>query len=431
MNLVRPPGLLKAPPDVRTKDPEIWARFVDFKFVTHRLRVDFHARRAEVTSTIRFAMGDSGLPIFDWVNPMRAISSAQLDGKDITDKLHPLDLPGVLLGVKCIGIVVPPGEHELVLSGSMPHLSFQGDGDSAHLDLNAHADDRIDGRYLEYVLPSNFPFDSFKLRVELDVMGLAGPLAVFANGSVSRSGNSAVVEFPDWFTTCCPRLHIGSERAFVATAGSWRGHQVTTYGTGATTTAELAAFQVDVIESLERQAEWWQADTPEGPILVQKAGGSGGMEFASALKADVGNLDHEVSHLYFARSVLPANGNASWIDEAIAVGIEQTIKFGLPGPLDPSPAAPPEPKNIANRSPYARNEANAAGEHGWRFLAHLDRKMGGTNGASRLPALLREYYQHHRQQVVTTQDFQTIAESHFGQSLAQDFETYIYSGGMT
>ena len=46
--------------------------------------------------------------------------------------------------------------------------------------------------------------------------------------------------------------------------------------------------------------------------------GKGGMEHCGATITSMSALGHEITHSWFARGVMPANGNAGWIDEGTA-----------------------------------------------------------------------------------------------------------------
>src|SRR5690606_15920392 len=54
------------------------------------------------------------------------------------------------------------------------------------------------------------------------------------------------------------------------------------------------------------------------PSLIIYGAGLGGMEYCGATMSSLSALGHELTHSYFARGVMPQNGNAGWIDEAIA-----------------------------------------------------------------------------------------------------------------
>ena len=58
---------------------------------------------------------------------------------------------------------------------------------------------------------------------------------------------------------------------------------------------------------------------PHGSVTVLARGTRPkAMEYAGAAATHIGALRHELDHSNFARSIMPANGNAGWIDEALA-----------------------------------------------------------------------------------------------------------------
>src|SRR5690606_12751374 len=88
--------------------------------------------------------------------------------------------------------------------------------------------------------------------------------------------------------------------------------------------------------------------------------GTGGMEHAGATATSFGALDHEMLHSYFAKGVVPANGNSGWIDEAIASwrdkGYQRLPKPGFSG------------SNLGAHSPYKRNTDDRAYALGAKFM---------------------------------------------------------------
>ena len=68
-----------------------------------------------------------------------------------------------------------------------------------------------------------------------------------------------------------------------------------------------------------RELEQTYGPYPHEALLIYCTGNiSGGMEYAGATMTSLEALGHEITHSWFARGVMPANGNAGWIDEAIA-----------------------------------------------------------------------------------------------------------------
>ena len=106
------------------------------------------------------------------------------------------------------------------------------------------------------------------------------------------------------------------------------------------------------------------------------------MEYAGAAATHIGALRHELDHSNFARSIMPANGNAGWIDEAIAT-------WGDSGYL-PSEKEPENGVNMGARSPYDRTTSRASYRVGSRFLAHPDHDSRERRGPKRgLKSFLR------------------------------------------
>ncbi len=126
-------------------------------------------------------------------------------------------------------------------------------------------------------------------------------------------------------------------------------------------------------------------------------------------------LDHEMLHSYFAKGVMPANGNSGWIDEAIASWRDYGYQRS---------ATPGVPANLAGRSIYARNTNSQAYAHGREFLAHLDYIMQDKGG---LKAFLRGYAQTYKYTLVTTDHFINNLEFFSGLELSDLFQANVYT----
>ena len=110
------------------------------------------------------------------------------------------------------------------------------------------------------------------------------------------------------------------------------------------------------------------------------------MEYAGATKTKLASLRHELDHSYFGRNILPVNGNAAWIDEAIA----EWGDFGY----ESSDKPPKPPANLRNRSEYVTTTHGGAYTVGRAFMEHLDyvlRQRGDPDIG--LKAFLTEYAQ--------------------------------------
>jgi hypothetical protein len=139
------------------------------------------------------------------------------------------------------------------------------------------------------------------------------------------------------------------------------------------------------------------------------------MEYAGATTTDLGSLRHELDHSYFARSITPANGDAGWIDEAIA-------SWGDAG--YPRSVAPPGGgANMGARSPYIRETHTSAYTLGRDFLKHLDHLLRDVGGLKRF---LATYAERKRHSSVTAVEFQRLVEGFLGSPLGELFDRHVY-----
>jgi hypothetical protein len=143
--------------------------------------------------------------------------------------------------------------------------------------------------------------------------------------------------------------------------------------------------------------------------------GTGGMEHSGATATSFGALDHEMLHSYFAKGVMPANGNSGWIDEAIASwrdkGYQRNPTTGFLG------------SDLGGQSIYKRNTDKRAYALGNAFMAYLDYRLQDMGG---LKAFLRGYFQTYKHQVITEQHFKNNLEFFSGLNLDKEFDTYIW-----
>lgn len=112
------------------------------------------------------------------------------------------------------------------------------------------------------------------------------------------------------------------------------------------------------------------------------------------------------------------NGNAAWIDEAIAMWGDEGYR---------SCEKVPTGTNMGRRSPYIRTTHSDAYSVGRQFLAHLDYVFKKKNGKRGLKVFLAQYAKQKRFQSVLVSEFQTLLEGFHGESLQDLFERCVYS----
>lgn len=400
-----------SPPDFDTSSGR--AVFVDFKTADYNITYDIENEVATVKSKITFEAKTQGRPLFDLVPiPGRV----KLDGQKVKQSL--ISFPGGVSKLRQVAAVVSPGIHILEIENEID------------TNVNFHADfgvvssafwirDLKDRLFMEQYIPSNFEYDQYKMTFNVNFEGIEKASQDFyTNGKVTQiSPVSYRIEFPDYFTVSCPFYHMTPKKwmrrlDFTYQSISGRAIPMTVYSPWKRRTRKFKPEAIRVMKELEADYGPWAHDSfvAYGTIV-----GTGGMEHAGATATSFGALDHEMLHSYFAKGVMPANGNSGWIDEAIASwrdkGYQRNPSTGFGG------------SNLGGQSVYKRNTDSRAYALGAAFMAYLDYKLQDRGG---LKAFLKGYFQTYKHQVITVQHFKNNLEFFSGLNLDEDFGTYIW-----
>lgn len=141
------------------------------------------------------------------------------------------------------------------------------------------------------------------------------------------------------------------------------------------------------------------------------------MEYAGAALTDLDSLPHELAHNWFGRSVMAANGNAGWIDEAMATFIG--------GPSFPNPNDL-KALNMSGHSQYFRANDGFGYYYGTNFLGYLGQQFNLNNAAQSMNDFLREWVKLHGREVITASIFESALEQCSGMDLKNLFKKYVY-----
>jgi hypothetical protein len=141
-----------------------------------------------------------------------------------------------------------------------------------------------------------------------------------------------------------------------------------------------------------------------------------GMEHAGATVALWGALYHELAHSWFVRGVMPANGNAEWLDE----GIVMFIEAGMPSrPLEATPGP-----QLSGWSPYRRHVTMDAYEAGQEVMEMLHHHFADSGG---LQPILVDLYDTYAGQPITTEDFVELVQGYSDVPLDDFFAARVYA----
>ena len=399
--------------------------FVDFIHARYQLEFDAEAREATAFSEIMFNADIPGLAAISLNQPVR---SACLDGQNVT--LADQVSPDAKASFKVLSKLVSSGTHLLTIRSGLTEpgpygfpITWLPSEPRLHCIFNM-SDLRRDGGYLEAFLPSNYCFDQFRMSFSVTVKNSPVTHSVFSNGVVSRlSPLHWKVEFPSFFTSSCPWFHLGPSDEFQTLQDQFlssdgRTIPILVYTKSSRQAGSLMDSFVQLSKLILHELESEFGPFPHGSLTIfakEEKEDDVAMEYAGATATDLMSLRHELNHSYFARSVIPANGDAGWIDEAIAKWADRGY---------PRSEVPPEPFNMGWRSPYIRTTSDKAYTVGRDFLAHLDYVLRERGG---LKPFLAKYAKQKRHQTITALEFQELVEDFHGASLQQLFEAHVYS----
>ena len=390
----------------------------DISNLSMRFDVDVSNEQVMAASRVQFSASRPGFPFFDLVPEPTRLS---LDGASLAPSRFSLVRPPEneafvrFLDVELDSTATHVLEVEYPISGSTVVFTDGG------VRLGFFLNDLVQRGFLERYAPANFEFDQSEMRMEIEISGAESEHKLFSNGDVIEAAqNKWNLSFPDYFTCSSGYVHL-TNRSLVVATGSFQGEernvQVTVYGNDEATVNDELSHAFEIMGELEaaygpyahKEMLIYVARTLEPPLA--------GMEYCGATMTNPDHiLEHEITHSWFGRGVMPANGNAGWIDEAIARWRDNEYPRA-----DSEPDRPPV--NLAGFSPYRRRTTRQAYFYGSLLLSEIDYLLRDQDG---LLPVLKSLFVHSRREVIDTPFFQAFLEQQTGLDLAQIFARYVY-----
>lgn len=405
-------ALNQAPPTFSYKDGK--AVYVDFDSANYEMTYDFQKKTATVTSTISFNSPSEGYVIFDLVAEP---TDVKVDGKaTLAPSIQDPDKASTL---RILDLRVAGGKHTLTLKHQITTNVVWGEDGVASGFWTSDLNDR---RYLEQYLPTNLEFDQYKMKLAVEVVGAPTNHVLKANGVVTSTGNNSFeVTYPKFYSASSAYFHLFREKSFVNNVQFYlksidgRMIPVDIY-----TSYDIQPF-VDSATAVFNELEADYGPWPHNQLIIYGNAPSGGMEYSGATITSLSAVAHEMFHSYHARCLMPANGNAGWMDEAIARWRDN--KYPLTEKLTFAST------RLAGRSLYTRMTDRMAYTEGSAFLSWIAFRMN-EKGLS-FKSFLRDYFQKYKYTTVTTPLFQNEVTEASGLELGADFNQYIYGKGAT
>lgn len=405
--------LEKLPPSFETRSGK--AVFADFTAAHYEIIYDNNARKAQVKALIELQTAESGRIIFDsHAEPTRVA----INGIETSASLE--STPDRSSVIRILNQTQGPGVHTLEVHLPLEKvLEFTPEGVKSAFWMG----DLEDRNYIEKYLPTNYIFDRVPMSFTVKFIG-APNQRIYTNGNVSRiSAGEFKISFSEGYNITCPYFHtapVGSftEKEFVYNSIDGRRLPGLIYipldeADPLGRIARIESTTLRVLSELESD----YGPFPHESLTIYNNGPSGGMEYSGATITSESALAHELFHSYFARGVMPANGNSGWLDEALARWRDRgySRSTSMQGTT-----------KMAKLGTYARHTDRAAYTFGERFMAYLDGKVQNLGG---LKPFLRHLVETRLFDPITTEDFIAEMNAFYGSDFTKDFKERVYGEG--
>lgn len=381
--------------------------FVDFETVVYNINIDLINNTVHTDSTIVFNQDKAGHVIFDLKRPCFKVL---LDGKKV--KALPLLIPGPMTLAKSISRKSKAGKHTLRIESRLKRGVNFNNG----VELGFWMRDLFGRKFLEQYLPANFEFDQYKAKLNINFLsGDVNQHVLMANGDITIKNQGYSVDFPAFYNASSFFIHLFKKNSYVMDKSTFTrldGKKIdfVVYSKDEELTNSLKERATSSLHDFEELYGRW----PHDYLIIFGDQDSGGMEHAGATQTSLGSLDHELHHSYFSKSVIPENGNAGWMDEAIVTWRDRDY------PLVKTPSF--RRHNLACHSVHRRSTDWDSYKKGGNFIGHLA-YLFSEKGMD-FKSILRNYFQAYKYKIVNTKTFRLFLEKSYGESLLQKFKRY-------
>lgn len=392
------------------------AVFVDFEEAIYDITYDIDLKKAEVSAKIKMNIVEEGFPVFDLVQEP---TSVKIDGIEV--KANTFMTPSKETTIRVINKKLTIGSYALAIKVPLTTLvEYTSSGVKSAFWVT----DLEDRYYLERYIPVNLEYDRVKMIFNLNFKGLKTKQHIFANGDVSwNTDENAKIEFPEYFTVNSLYFHTtptSSVELLETTFKSINGRDipVSVYMAKASSANRVLTDLKNYAQRTMIELEGDYGPFPHPSLVIYNADlssmGLGGMEYAGATVTNENALEHELFHSYFARGVTPADGNAGWIDEALASWRDGGYRriTTLAGS-----------SSMANHAPYTRKTDTAAYGFGAQFMSFLDNKFAAKGG---LKPFMNKLLEKKIFEPMFTQDFINEMELFYSEKVQDVFNKYVY-----
>lgn len=393
------------------------AIYIDISDAHYRIDYDISAKKAEVQATLLFETLEAGYPMLDFVQ-----NASEIILNGVETQASELQTPDRATKMRVITSEVSAGVHTLKMKLPLVSLVEWNNGGVHSAFWTSDLSERS---FIEKYIPTNLEFDRYQMSFDVYFLNAQTKQSIYANGDIKLINDQHVrIDFPSYFNASALFFHtvpstVMRESRFNFNSMDGRVLPVRIYlkpgflSNPATQLKKLEDMTLKIMNELEAD----YGPFPHPSVTIYNAG-SGGMEYHGATMTSVSALGHELIHSYFARGLMPANGNAGWIDEAIASWRDNGYPRG--GAFSGN-------ANMAGRDVYTRFTDRQAYSFGARFMASLDNHLKDQGG---LRPMLKLVFEEHVFKPFFTEDFVSWVEGFSRTTLMPIFKRHVYAPKM-
>jgi hypothetical protein len=274
----------------------------------------------------------------------------------------------------------------------------------------------------EEIFPTiNSPRDLIRHRVTLRVEGGA-PYRCLGSGLVQKTENSALQEW-----TLDSEREVASYGVMFALlpAADTLYRERSIAGVPVRIMAFVGGASIDAAFSeLDSWLAQLQADIAPFPmprgLSIFLTNSGGGMEYFGGSITSLPAMSHEVFHMYFACSAVPATYRDSWWDEAITSWYDRSYPAYLI-PIEEGYRS----NMVSGRSPISVGFDSRAYYQGCQIIETLARRLGGRTAMARF---LSQVYRDRAWSPFRTMDLAAYYREYSGIDVSAEFRDWFYRG---
>lgn len=391
------------------------AVFVDFTEATYNITYDIGNKQAKVEAIMEFNAPEAGNAVFDSVMDP---TSVELDGVKTT--AIATETPQRETTVRVLGRSVAVGSHTLKISVPLVDL-VEFDGNAGTVKSAFWTSDLSVRQFLERYMPASFEYDQVKMVFNVRFIGNKTKQLIYTNGKAVAIGESSYrITYPDYFNSSSIFFHTVPQGAVDEVRYNLKsidGREVpvviyvakSVFGGSASSLAKFRTEATNVFHELESDYGAW----PHPSLVIYNAG-RGGMEYCGATITEFRALGHEMFHSYFARGMMPANGNSGWLDEALASWRDNGYLSLATLSGTSMMSSHPYYNRVTDRDAYSFGE---------NFMRLMDGKLRGKGG---LKPFMRHIIEHKVFSPLFVEEFIKEMEEFTGIKVEADFRRHTF-----